>query len=98
MEREIKTYRVKICPTASQRKAMVNVSLLRNQKFASKSKTFLLTHHAINVFFEPPILARFIQLEANSDKTKISLCEVEAYGTGAYPLHQTKLRLSTRQP
>lgn len=85
MEREIKTYRVKISPSKSQREAFLNVSLIRNEH--SNVKTVLLTDEIISLFFEPPTIARFICLQAISVKTKISLCEVEAYAAGTYLLH-----------
>lgn len=83
MKREIKTYRVKISPATDQREVILNVSLMRDENLASKSKTVLLTDEAINVFFEPPTLARFIRLQTIPN-TKVSLCEVETYGTGTY--------------
>ena len=75
-------YRIKISPSKSQREASLNVSLIRNEN--SRIKTVLLADEALNVFFEPPTVARFIQLQTISDKAKISLCEVEAYGTGTF--------------
>ena len=83
MEREIKIYRVKIYPATGQREVILNVSLMRDENLPSQSKTDLLTDKDINIFFEPPTLARFIRLQTISN-TKISLCEVETYGTGAY--------------
>ena len=78
-------YRIKISPSKSQREASLNVSSIRNEN--SRIKTVLLADEALNVFFEPPTVARFIQLQTISDEAKISLCEVEAYGTGTFFAH-----------
>ncbi len=84
MERDIKIYRVKLSPSTMQRETSLNISLSQDDK-VTKSKRVLLTDKAINVFFEPPTLSKIIRLQTVSDE-KISLCEVEAYGTGTFHL------------
>jgi hypothetical protein len=82
LERNIKIYRIEITPSQEQKETTLNVSLLQGEKIA-KSKIVLLTDKAVNVFIEPPFLSRIIRLQTMSDE-KISLCEVEAFGTSEF--------------